>query len=150
MGVNYEDTFFKSKSLLKAAKVYLKYLPTDVKILLCSGSSGCSIASAMTALALVGPKITRRNLAVIYLRKDKENAHGGAAAGPCTELPGRNIAIVDDFIVTGDTIQRLWNYINREDAILRCVIVGHKGDSSIVRELEESQIEIIELDKYIK
>jgi orotate phosphoribosyltransferase-like protein len=109
--VTYQDTFFKAKSIKKVAKLYLKNLPLEVDGLMSTGSSGCAIASAMLVLS-------KQPLVHTYFRKEKENAHGGSLI----RQYATKWAIVDDFIVTGRTIQNIISRVSQREKIT-CIIV---------------------------
>lgn len=95
----YSKTFYEADTLKEEAKKYLKVLPKEVNVLVSMGSSGCSIASAMLVLS-------NRRLEHCHIRKDGEKAHTPDYTG---YKPNRGdvIAIVDDFIATGDTINNI-------------------------------------------
>jgi orotate phosphoribosyltransferase len=137
MGVGYSTTFFRSWTLKEAAKVYIRRLPKDVDGLLTQGTSGCAIASAIMALS-------NRDLRHISVRKDKEEAHSAGFAGVYNS--GKYV-IVDDFMSTGQTVSRLWNWAKARNLEVVAVIVGHEGYSSIVR--DEIKCPVYELDDLI-
>ena len=100
--MQYGQSFYKTTTLRAYAKAYLKMLPKDVDILISTGSSGCAIASAMLCLST-------RPLRHIYIPKSKEIRHS------TTDVSLRSqqfVAIVDDFICTGETIHRIIDILN--------------------------------------
>ncbi len=134
--MEYRKSFFRSDNLQKYAKEYLKVLPKDVTCLVSRGSSGCSIASAMLVLS-------ERRLKHWYIRKERERAHEGWDAGFRNK---RDIfAIVDDFINSGQTVEKIINYIKKEYGIknIRCIIVAYNDDYELKR---QKNIKIIEID----
>ena len=118
MDIGYRDTFFRGESLAKAADAFLRVLPVDVQGLLCTGSSGCAIASAM---------LTRRcKLFSLYVYKDEcagERKHtANEYAG--SRSSARKWAIVDDVIDTGGTVRRLLKFAREHGLVVDCIIVG--------------------------
>jgi hypothetical protein len=99
--VQYAYSFYNQEDLIHFSKLYLKYLPKDVNILLSSGSSGAAIASGILALA---PR--ERRLGHWYIRKPHESYHRRVSAG--VQPTFRSITcFVDDFISTGETLKRV-------------------------------------------
>jgi len=85
--------------LEKWAKAYLLHIPPNVNYIVSTGSSGCAIASAMVVLS---------ELNHLYIRKAGENAHSlHAGDNPAV---GTEVVIVDDFCVSGASIQRCLNF----------------------------------------
>jgi len=123
--MTYEKTFFVSKSLKRKAKKYLKVLPKDVTCLASSGSSGVAIASAMLVLS-------KRKLKHWYIRKPKEGSHGGYYAGLHNSKD--IFAIVDDFISSGTTVNRIINIIKQNYSIkkIKCVIVTYDNSEGTI------------------
>jgi orotate phosphoribosyltransferase len=114
--VYYAKTFFNSKELKWWANKYLEKLPPDVKGLVSRGSSGCAIASAMCVLS-------ERPLTNLVIRKPNERAHGEIAG----TLPSEPVAIVDDFISDGITMEAILAEMRRKtpEAKLVCIIVEY-------------------------
>lgn len=108
----YRKTFFEH-SLKEAAKAYLAALPKDITCLLTMGSSGCSIASAMIALT------DKVELHHVYVKKEGEYSHCNTGGN---FEPGDKIAIVDDFIDTGTTVEKLMKFAEARGRIVECVI----------------------------
>lgn len=93
---SYGHSFFRAE-LKEFAKRYLACLPRDVTCLLTRGSSGCSIASAMIALS-------DRGLHHVHVKKSEEVGHSNYAG----LWSGEDVvAVVDDFVDTGATIEAL-------------------------------------------
>jgi len=116
MPVTYNHTFFTTKTLRESAKRYLKHLPTDVDHLLSRGMSGCAIASAMITLS-------ERPLKQTVVRKAHEAAHL-SYAGVCP-VSQTKVAIVDDLIATGETVRAILSYAERNNLIVKVMIVDH-------------------------
>ena len=95
--MQYGLSFYRTGTLTAYAKAYLKVLPKDVNVLISSGSSGCTIASAMLCFS-------KRPLKHIYIPKSTETRHFLQVLVLRKE---KSVAIVDDFICNGETIQRI-------------------------------------------
>lgn len=108
LNVSYNETFYNSTDLKQAAQAYLKFLPSDVNVLVSQGHSGCSIGAAMLALS-------RRKLRHICRRKEGENAHSSTYAGSASlgliDPMSEKVCIVDDFISTGRSVEALVEWI---------------------------------------
>lgn len=141
--VTYQKTFFESEDLQAFASVFLRALPADVDKIVSTGSSGCSIASAMLA-------ISKRKLQHFYIRKEKERqeSHGNSVVGNLDCLYGK-VAIVDDFIASGETIRRvisklesLQGAFNSGDVEIACIIVGYRDGDNSRKVIEELGLEV--------
>jgi adenine/guanine phosphoribosyltransferase-like PRPP-binding protein len=112
---NYGISFFDA-SLPVIARAYLKALPTEVTCLLSRGSSGCAIASAM--LALTDNPILHH----VFLKKSGEQSHSTVGGSlDHTDI----VAIVDDFIDTGKTIDTLVEYLRDRNMHAECILIHH-------------------------
>lgn len=131
----YGETLFESKSIRKAAKAYLKVLPTDVTHLISRGASGCAIASAMICLS-------KRPLRHLFIRKG-EKAHSSEVIGfrPYTVI-GDITAIVDDFISTGETVKRLIEWDKDNGETVKYITVAYGGDPEQYKELGITLIQV--------
>jgi len=123
MIIEYNSTFFNSEKLIKAASEYKILLPDDVNFLVSTGSSGCSIASALLMLC------TDKHLYHLNFRKEGESCHSGLIAGSTMKIKG-NGCIVDDFMDTGKTVLYIIKKFNLifggDDRItLKYIMVGN-------------------------
>ena len=134
MSICYSGTFYDGKTLNRAAKVYLEYLPHDVNGLLSQGTSGCAIASAMLVKS-------RRKLSHVAIRKDGEMSHQAGYAGT---IRGGKYVIVDDFMETGKTINRIYEWAKARGIEVAAIFVGHRKGSFAF------ECPVVELDKHIK
>jgi|WetSurSiteA1Bulk_404760.scaffolds.fasta_scaffold150270_2 hypothetical protein len=100
INIRYNDTFYHTETLNQCAKLYLKHLPREVNWLICRGSSGQMIASAMMVKS-------KRMLRTIVVRKNEEVAHSVGFAGQYGWDDRKNniICFVDDFCVSGSTLK---------------------------------------------
>lgn len=106
--VDYNKSFFKTKTLKYWTVKYLKALPQDVTHLICRGASGTSIASAMTVMS-------DRELKIFVIRKEGENAHSiyiGGYQADAYEPLNCVCAIVDDFVSSGNTVKEIVDSIS--------------------------------------
>lgn len=120
MEISYAESFFSSTKLKYFVKCYLEVLPDDVNCLVSMGSSGCSIASAMLL-------VSKKPLKHIYLKKGNERSHN-TFSGP-NICYNDVIAIVDDFISTGNTIKKIHNKLDKvfgDKAKVKYIIVGNE------------------------
>lgn len=125
--MQYNQTLYRSLEVSREAARYLATLPEDVTSLVSRGYSGCAIASAMITLA----GLEGRSLQHVCIRKNAEAGHqhfGG-------QLPWQDsiLAIVDDFIDTGDTIEAIVEIISKAMLFKRisCILVHHIYDDGI-------------------
>lgn len=80
----------------KYIRIIKKYFPDRTISLIVTGSSGAIIAGVIA---------TKVNCEIIYVKKEGEESHASHA-----DLPKNQIKIiVDDFVQTGATIQRILN-----------------------------------------
>lgn len=114
---DYGISFFDNR-LKEFAKAYLRHLPGDVTVLLCTGSSGCSIASAMIVLS-------KNPLRSIYVRKEGEKSHRDGSVGNCDMRPNDVVFIVDDFIEKGYTVARLLEWADKRKFKVTGILVNH-------------------------
>ncbi len=139
MGNMYNDTFYRSKSLRRSAKLYLKQLDLindlrkdqgrkPVTHLLTRGHSGTAIASAMLALS-------DKELSHCIVRKHGESAHSTETAG--VEALRTIHVIVDDFISTGLTIHAMVEFAKEHGMPIAAVIVtgGHAYTAPTIDEV---------------
>lgn len=137
--VEYNKSFYNSADMKKWAKCYLSNLPRKVTALVSIGNSGCSIASAMLT-------ITKRDLKHLAIRKKEESAHEEYAGFRVREQD--RIAIVDDFICSGDSIElildNLFDRYDIERKNIVCILVNHRTDGNTKRfGYHEIQIPVI-------
>lgn len=125
--MRYAISFYHTKSLQAYAKKYLKVLPKIVTTLVSTGSSGCSIASAMLCLS-------KRKLFHYYIPKGNEVRH----MTPVINLEHQNVAIVDDFICTGSTVIRLLEVLKKQKPKTIYILT-----SSDIGELNLSQLKAV-------
>lgn len=90
--VAYNEDFYQQKPLRKWARRFLSVLPPEVETLVSTGSSGCTIATAMQILS-------KRPLCHKHIKQSKKahTQNAGFSKGIS--------AFVDDFIDTGNTLQ---------------------------------------------
>lgn len=104
MNVEYNDTFYTSSSIVRAAEIYLSHLPKGVTVLLSMGNSGCAIATAMLVLS-------KRKLWHIAFRKyaiEENISHSSVSGKRHILIDGpHKCVIVDDFISSGSTIRKV-------------------------------------------
>jgi orotate phosphoribosyltransferase-like protein len=141
--VGYNDSFYRTRSLNKCAKIYLRHLPPEVNWLVCRGSSGQMIASAMMVKS-------KRPLQTLVIRKKEEFAHSGSFAGnngwSCQK---ENImCIVDDFVASGETLRKIMfsaknsNFYNS----IHFLLVDFVEDLNDIKS-QYPQLKILELEK---
>lgn len=145
--MRYGESLYVGNSLRWFAKLYLKSLPDEVNTLISTGSSGNSIASAMLALSPA-----ERQLHHIQVRKEEESAHCQRYAGnihPISSFKYGIYAIVDDFIQTGDTMNRVIKWCKDYDITINYVIVSYVDAGESFRKfLKRNKIKtIIVLEK---
>lgn len=116
--LTYGKSFFNSEELSYWAKLYLKYIPDDVKIILSRGSSGCSIASAILTIS------PERKFEHINVPKKGEDRHLGRSPYISNSLYKRCV-IVDDFIGTGSTLFNIIKYAKEYKLMIKKIIVNH-------------------------
>ena len=141
MNLEYGKSFF-GKDLKIWAKSYLEKLPEDVTHLLTMGSSGCAIASGMIALS------PDRELYQIYVKKEGERSHCSHTTYPCSTSIGGDIvgavAIVDDFISTGETVNELLDFARRNGIIVSYIVVHSYLVDDVFDKTNFSKIIIVE------
>lgn len=100
------------KLMIKADKKFTKLVKKErIQAIAFSGSSGAALAF---------PLALKHELPVIYVRKVGEKSHGynvefnGAGSG-------LRYIIVDDFIDTGSTVERIYKKIQKEDKTMICI-----------------------------
>jgi adenine/guanine phosphoribosyltransferase-like PRPP-binding protein len=124
MNIYCGNTFYNSTDIKDAAKLYLSNLPRDVTHLICKGSSGCAIASAMLALHK-----GKKELRSLVVRKDNENNHSGKTVGfPPYNIDGHIACFVDDFISTGFTFKSILDWAADCGISIKYSIVGHDSN----------------------
>ena len=136
--LRYATDLYNAIELKYWAQWYLEVLPKGVRTLVVRGSSGISLASAMCTLST-------RPLNFVALRKPGESAHSAAYAGTFPHERNAHLAIVDDFIQTGATIEAIKRGLVDYGKLhlLKYIIVSHV-DSGYVSDPEIA--EIIELE----
>ena len=136
--LRYATDLYNAIELKYWAQWYLEALPKDVETLVVRGSSGVSLASAMCALST-------RPLNFVALRKTGESAHSTVYAGEFLAAYGhrKHLAIVDDFIYTGTTIEAIkqgltnFNKLHLLKYIIVChVDSGYESDPKLVETIE--------------
>jgi len=113
--VIYNNSFY-GQELKEWAKEYLNHLPPEVDTLATRGSSGCTIASAMLVLS-------NRPLYHKQFRKENEKAHASYSVG---HYGYGKIVIVDDFMDTGETINKIIENLAHDNHKATCIIVSHQ------------------------
>lgn len=115
ISIEYNQHFFRSYTLKECAEIYLNFLPLETDGLLSTGTSGCSIASAMLSL-------TSRYLTHTYIRKEGEYAH--MPFGGILPDKHRKYVIVDDFVSGGTSIKRILEFAQRNDLEIIAILVN--------------------------
>ena len=100
--MNYNKSLYKTNTLKKYSKMYLKEVPKSVNILISTGSSGCAIASGMIMAS-------NRELYHIYVPKKSEKRHASMKIQYefLNAKKLNKVIIVDDVIDSGKTIKNL-------------------------------------------
>jgi orotate phosphoribosyltransferase len=117
MYYNYPTSFFNS-DLKKWGELYTKALPEDVTCILTTGGSGCSIGSAIMMLT------TNPDLKHAHLKKNVDVAHSRISFYP-TQYD--TVAIVDDFIATGVTVDTLVKFAQDHNFEIKYCLVTFSG-----------------------
>jgi adenine/guanine phosphoribosyltransferase-like PRPP-binding protein len=114
IGLIYNRDFYITNSIQYFGRHFLDALPPQVDRLLSTGSSGCAIATALLVLS-------DRHLEHTVVRKRHEIAHYPYAG----RYPNRDCkcAIVDDFIASGDSIDRIIDYAKIRDMNIMSILV---------------------------
>lgn len=148
----YAKSLYKSTTLAAHAIQYYRALPEKVDTLLCSGSSGMALASAIAMLAYIDNRI----LYVVNVKHPKHSFRDDADShsGHKDRINNITSCIVDDYLDSGVTIDGIISLTNNifgfQDAftpgyIMVCEVVCRKGNRE--EELKERYpyTEIIEL-----
>lgn len=142
----YNKSFYNTKDLKRFTSLYLEKLPKDVTALISTGSSGCSIATSILLNC-------DRELKHGYIRKSDEKNHvSGNHLLFDQEISGNDVlAIVDDIIASGHTIDVILDFLYKYSYKVKYVIVhsvymgmfdfGQKG----IDKLEKEGIKVITL-----
>lgn len=100
------------KLMIKADKKFTKLIKKErIQAIAFSGSSGAALAF---------PLALRHELPVIYVRKAGEKSHGYDVEFN-GEGSGLRYVIVDDFIDTGSTVERIYKKVQQKDKTMVCV-----------------------------
>jgi len=144
MSVYYGNTFYNSRDLQREAKLYVKNLPKDVTHLICRGSSGCAIASAIMMLYKGGED----GLKCLVLRKSTENTHSGGTVGyiPYHSHGKDVVCFVDDFISTGETLNRVLMWANENGVKIKYALVDRNSAVGV----RFDGIEIVTLGSFLR
>lgn len=103
--MEYNKTLFHSNSLKIWAKKYADALPNDVTVLVSMGSSGCAIASAIL--------MRKKKLRHFYIKKYGEAGISHSNHSDCFPREKDIVCFVDDFISSGDTLERAREFLSR-------------------------------------
>lgn len=138
--LSYSCSLYQSKGLGEIAREYYKAIPKDVKYIVTMGTSGCSLATAILMVA-------DRELFHVSFRKEGESAHSSKYAG---EINGAGSAvIVDDFIATGETVQKIMACAKAQNVKIKAVIMHHRlfchGGEDYINSLKSGGIEYKQL-----
>lgn len=108
--MKYAESFYKPITLKRYARAYLKFLPEEVECLVCSGSSGVTIATAM----ILEAQEQGKELTICHVRKSGQSHRCAPGDDPYEwtysgSLWGveDKIAIVDDFVALGRTVNAI-------------------------------------------
>jgi len=113
--VTYGQSLFYGSSLKQIVLEYLALLPDDIDTLVSRGSSGCAICTAMLLCS-------ERQLYHVSYRKEGEDSHSGL--GYSGGFGRHEIAIVDDFISTGQTVKFLVDKLTGENRKVGAIVVN--------------------------
>lgn len=144
--VSYEETFYDSRTLLKAGLLYYECLPPKVDMLISCGHSGTAIASAMLMVAATHG----RKLQHVAVHKSDEHGHSYNTLARKVHTRSR-CAIVDDFISVGGTVLHIWNKLGSCGSwcqgTVKCILVGHNSNSSC---LLDRDVPVICVEKFVQ
>jgi orotate phosphoribosyltransferase-like protein len=101
--------------------------------LFCQGSSGAIIAGIITSL------LPKRNIIIYHIKKEKEDSHNDVINHEVRQNAFN--VIVDDFVATGETINRVYSIAIRKVDNIHCLCVSG--------EVSERNIEDMKLDYLI-
>jgi len=91
-------------------KLIFKKVSIDKNLILyCTGTSGIIVA---TQLYNYLSKKGYKSVNIVYITKPKENRHGNKISPYIPSLPSHYNIIVDDFVSTGTTVNRIFNEMN--------------------------------------
>lgn len=108
------------KLMIKADNKFTKLIKKEqIQAIAFSGSSGAALAF---------PLALKHELPVIYVRKAGEKSHGYNVEFNGTGS-GLRYIIVDDFIDTGSTVERIYKKVQKEDKAMVCAGVFLYDDS---------------------
>lgn len=88
----------------------------------CRGSSGAILA------ALFASKLNAANIKIIHIKKEGEHSHGNVS--PLSSYSDPINVIIDDFIATGDTLNKIYKAVKSTGINIVDVLVIGNGHSS--------------------
>jgi adenine/guanine phosphoribosyltransferase-like PRPP-binding protein len=113
-GWKYDRGLLRAKLGMLLPTIQLAALETDAGCLIVSGTSGVWLGAMLTM---------EQDLPVVLVRKDGENSHGSIVEGDTAAKTG---LVVDDFISTGATINRIARSLSSWGAGLKVVgVIEH-------------------------
>lgn len=138
--LQYNSDLYRTQTLREYAEIALSRMPDHIEGLVCRGSSGTALASAMCTLST-------RPLLVHYVAKRNEFRHGGDSPINIHRTAVRNRMFVDDWVSSGSTMKNAFEAAPFRTAMLCSGFVAEDKRTRYHSELGEVYINVILLSE---